>query len=140
MKFARNARILRGRLDVAPFAAVFFLLAIFVLLSSMVYTPGVRLDLPGGEGLPGTDRPGVAVAMDATGRLYFENQVIEEADLRTKLSQAAAASAEPLILVVQADKLVTYERIVKLTLLARDAGITNAWLATLHKPKPVRGG
>lgn len=40
MRFARNARIFRGQLDAAPFAAVFFLLVIFMMLGSLVYTPG----------------------------------------------------------------------------------------------------
>ena len=42
MKFPRNARIFRGQLDAAPFAAVFFLLVIFMMLGSLVYTPGAR--------------------------------------------------------------------------------------------------
>ena len=55
MKFARNARLLRSQLDVAPFAAVFFLLVIFMMLGSLVYTPGARLELqlPQGKNLPG---------------------------------------------------------------------------------------
>ena len=46
MKFPRNARIFRGQLDAAPFASVFFLLVIFVMLGSVLQTPGVRVDLP----------------------------------------------------------------------------------------------
>jgi biopolymer transport protein ExbD len=140
MKFPRNARIFRGRLDVAPFAAVFFLLAIFLLLSCLVYTPGVRLELPVASGLPGTDRPTVAVAIDAQGRLYFENQWIEEAALKTRLKQIVAGAREPLELMVQADKAVTYEQLLRLTLLARDAGITNTWLATLPSPTALPSG
>ncbi len=140
MKFPRNARIFRGRLDVAPFAAVFFLLAIFLLLSCLVYTPGVRLELPVANGLPGTDRPMVAVAIDAHGRLYFENQWIEETALKARLKQIVAGAREPLELMVQADKAVTYEQLIHLTLLARDAGITNAWLATLPSPTALSAG
>jgi hypothetical protein len=40
MKFPRNARIFRGQLDAAPFAAVLFLLVIFLMLGSLVYTTG----------------------------------------------------------------------------------------------------
>jgi biopolymer transport protein ExbD len=135
MKFPRNARIFRGRLDVAPFATVFFLLVIFVMLTSLVYTPGVRLELPTANDLPGTDKPTVAVAIDANGKLYFENQWIEENQLTNRLHKAVLASApEPLTLVVQADKAVTYQRLVHLTLLARDAGIAEALLATLPEP------
>ena len=131
MKFPRNARIFRGQLDMAPFAAVFFLLVIFVILGSLVYTPGVRIQLPAADNLPGTDRPTVTVAVDASGRLYFENQSISEDELKPRLRAAAKKSREPLTLVVQADKAVTQETIVHLTLLARDAGITDALLATL---------
>src|SRR5512138_2187267 len=79
MKFPRNARIFRGQLDAAPLALVFFLLVIFLMLGSLVYTPGVRLQLPVTEGLPGMDRPSVSVAIDASGRVYYQNQVVAKA-------------------------------------------------------------
>ena len=138
MKFPRNARIFRGRLD-APFAAVFFLLAIFLLLTSLVYTPGVRLELPVASDLPGTDRSTVAVAIDAHGQLYFENQSIEEEALRIRLRRRAAVSPE-MVLVVQADKRVTYERLIRLAMIARDAGISRSWLATLPNPTSLTPG
>jgi len=136
MKFARHARLLRSQLDAAPFAAVFFLLVIFMMLGSLIYTPGARLELqiPQGKDLPGTDKPTVSVAIDADGRLYYENQWIEEKALRRRLQEVARKSAEPLTLVVQADKTVSYERLMRLTLLARDAGIPEALLATLPGP------
>ncbi len=135
MKFPRNARIFRGQLDAAPFAAVFFLLVMFLMVSSLVYTPGgLRLELPAAENLPGTDRPTVAMAIDASGRLYYENQLVEENQLRGRLREVVKNSAEPLTLLVQADKNVTYERLVRVSLLARQAGIGQAWLATLPRP------
>jgi biopolymer transport protein ExbD len=134
MKFPRNARIFRGRLDAAPLASVFFLLAIFLLLAGLIYTPGVRLQLPLAEDLPGFDRPTVPVAVDSAGRLYFENQLIDEAQLRVRLRQAVTNSPGPLALMVQADKAVTYEQLVRLSLLAREAGIQEALLATLPRP------
>lgn len=136
MRFPRNARMLRGQLDAAPFAAVFFLLVIFMMLGSLVYTPGARLELqlPRANDLPGTDKPAVQVAIDADGRLYYENQWIEENDLRHRLQAVAKKSAEPLTLVVQADKAVSYEKCLRLALLARDAGISEALLATLPRP------
>ena len=137
MKFPRNARIFRGQLEMAPFAAVFFLLVIFMMLASLVYTPGVRLQLPEADNLPGTDKPTVKVALDKNGRLYFEDQGIEEADLKVRLKEAAKRSAEPLTLIVLMDKEVSYEMWRRLTLLARDQGITEALLATLPRPGAV---
>jgi biopolymer transport protein ExbD len=133
MKFPRNTRLLRSPFDVAPFAAVFFLLVIFVMLTAILPTPGIPLQLPQADNLPGTDQPGVAVAIDSSGRLFFENQIVNETALNSALKSAAKNSREPLTLVIHADKTVTYGQLVHLTLLARDAGIRSALLATLPR-------
>ena len=139
MKFPRNARISRGKLDVAPFASVLFLLAIFVMLTSLVYTPGVRLELPLADELPGTDRPTVAVAVDAGGRLYFENKLMTDAELTRRLKEVVDEFREKPTLIVQADKRVPYGRLIDVTLLARQAGISEALLATLPRTLEASG-
>lgn len=133
MKFPRNIRSQRSPFDVAPFAAVFFALVMLVLLSQLMPTPGLPLQLPAASDLPGTDRPGVSVAICPDGRFFFENQVVTEAQLHAGLTNAVNNSREPLTLIVHADKTVTYDQLVHLTLLARDAGIRNALLATLPR-------
>ncbi len=103
------------------------------MLASLVYTPGIRLplELLRADGLAGTDKPSISVAVDAAGRLYFENQPIEETELKARLSKAVKSSSGPLALIIEADKRVTLERLDRLMLLARDAGISEAWGATL---------
>jgi biopolymer transport protein ExbD len=135
MKFPRNARIFRGQLDAAPLASVFFLLVMFVLLSSLVYTPGVqmRIRLPVADGLPGVEGPTIAVAVDKSGRYYFENQMIPGSDLSSKLRLAAKRSPQPLTLIVLADRETTREMLDHLALLARAAGIYDLLLATLPR-------
>jgi biopolymer transport protein ExbD len=133
MKFPRNTRLLRSPFDIAPFAAVFFLLVIFVMLGALLPTPGLPLQLPAGNDLPGTDKPSVAVAVDSVGRFYFENQIVNEAGLNSALKSVVKNSREPLTLVIQADKSVTYEQLVRLTMLARDVGIHDVLLATLPR-------
>jgi biopolymer transport protein ExbD len=134
MKFPRNARIFQGHLDAAPYAAVFFLLVIFLMASTLLYTPGVRLQLPVGDDLPGPDKTTVSVAVDKSGRLYFENRSIEETELRGRLGKIVQESKQPLALLVHADKDATYEMIARLTALARQEGISEAFLATLPRP------
>jgi biopolymer transport protein ExbD len=138
MKFPRHTRSLRNPFDVAPFAAVFFLLVIFLMLAAILPTPGIPLQLPATDGLtgadlPGTDRPTVSVAVDANGRFYFASQLVTGQELKACLSAAVIKSREPLTLVIQADQTVTYGQLVHLTLLARNAGIQNALLATLPR-------
>jgi biopolymer transport protein ExbD len=142
MKFPRNARIFRGSLDMAPFASVFFLLILFIALGSLVYTPGVKVPvrLPYADGLAGIEGPSISVAVDINGQFYFENQRIGETEFSNRLRQVARKSPQPLTLVVQADKQVTYETLVHLKLLADDAGIRDMLLATLPRVSvPVRG-
>ena len=131
MKFPRHSRLLRGPFDMAPFAAVLFLLVVFLMLGGLLYTPGVSIRPPSADGLPGTDKPTVAVAVDAGGRYYFANQLVGEDKLKAALKIAVRRSREPLTLVIHADKAVTFEQLVRLTMLASEAGIQNTLLATL---------
>ncbi|MGO8836427.1 MAG: ExbD/TolR family protein [Limisphaerales bacterium] len=135
MKFARHSRLLRGSFDMAPFAAVLFLLLVFLLLGALLPTAGLPLRLPVADDLPGTDKPTIAVAVDAGGRFYFANQMITEDKLKSALKTAVRKSPQPLTLVIHADKAVTYDQLVQLVLLAQapDIGITNLLLATLPR-------
>jgi biopolymer transport protein ExbD len=131
MKFPRNAKIYRGQLDLAPLAGVFFLLMIFFLLnSSLVFTPGVPIQLPssGDKSIPGLAGPSVVVAMDGSGQLFFENQVISFKDLQLRL-QELADTYNDLTLVLQADKAVRMEGLLQLSQVATEAGIRHVWLA-----------
>jgi len=137
MKFPRNARIFRGQLDAAPFAAVFFLLVIFVLLTSLVYTPGVHINLPAAPAadIAGVAGPTVTVAVDKEGRYYYKNQIISEADLKRSLEAEVKKSSEPLTLVFLADQGTAYGVCVHLAGLARTlTGIKDVLWQTLPRP------
>ena len=128
MRFPRQAKIFRGQIDAAPLVGVFFLLVIFLLLASLVYTPGIPIQLPSSQKTIGVAGPTVAVAINASGQFFFENQLVGEQQIRAKLASAATRSLEPLTLVVMADKGVEYGVVVHLTELAEQAGIKQAFL------------
>jgi biopolymer transport protein ExbD len=121
-----------GRLDVAPFACVFFLLVIFLLLlTHLAPLPGVPVTLPESETLEIPLGPDwLVVVVDDQGRFYFEQQMTSEvrlqADLVAKLRQAGAA----LPLVVQADAGVPLRDLVRLYGVCRRAGIASVKLQT----------
>lgn len=138
MRFPRSIKPFRGQLEMAPFLSVLFLLAILLMFgSSLVFTPGIPIDLPESAELPGTANPSVAVAVDAEGHLYFENQIVDEPRLREKLSAAVEQTKEPLTLVVQADRQVKHESLSKLAILARSVGIKDFYLGTRPNVVPV---
>ena len=138
MKFPRNSKILRSQFDVAPFAAVFFLVVIFLMLGALMPVPGLQVQLnpPAADNLPGISGRTIAMAVDSVGRLYIENRMVNERQLKTSLAVAVAGAHDPLTLVIHADRSVTYEQLTHISLLARDikpVGITNILLATLPR-------
>jgi biopolymer transport protein ExbD len=139
MRFPRRAKILCGLPDAAALASVAFLTLILLLLtSSLVYTPGVRVDLPPASApLPGAQHPAVVVALDRSGQLYYQNQILDGGALKARLEVEVKRSRTGLTLVLQADKAAAYENIVRVAQLARDAGIKETFLAT--RPGPFSG-
>jgi biopolymer transport protein ExbD len=114
---------------------LFLLLIFFLLNTALVFTPGVPLELPEGEGWPGPTNPTVTVAVDGTGELYFQNQVTSEQQLAVQLADAARRQ-QPLTMVLLTDRRVPSETIVRLVSLGRRLGIQEAWLATRPLPDP----
>lgn len=137
MRFPRHTKVFRGQLDAAPYAGVFFLLTLFVLLnSSIVFTPGLPIQLPEATNVPGVTGPTLAIAVDDGGRIYFDNQVTNEERLRQRLRDAVASTPE-VTLVIHADDKVTWATLARLMLLARDAGVKKAVQATRPPVVPV---
>jgi biopolymer transport protein ExbD len=143
MRFPRRVVYHTGEYEVAPFAGVLFLLLLFLLLhSSLVFTPGVRVQLPVAADLPGPAGPSVAVAVDATGQFYYENQAIGPEPLAGRLRALVGQTRGKLTLVIQADERVSYQTVVHLSTLARGAGVPEVMLATRPRvlSKPAPGG
>ena len=69
-----NIRPFHGRLDVAPFIGVLFLMLPMLLFhTSIVFKPGIEVDvsLPVSSQQTDVNDPSLAVAVDASGILYF---------------------------------------------------------------------
>ncbi|MBI5800874.1 MAG: biopolymer transporter ExbD [Verrucomicrobia bacterium] len=141
MRFPRHARIFRGQLDAAPFAGVFFLVLIFITFNSqLVFTPGVRIELPQAGGLPGTANPTLAVLVDPSGQFYLDNQAIAEAELKQRLVAAAdkaRSRGAQLTLVVLADTRTPNKVLFHLGELAREAGIKELLQAARPRATPA---
>jgi biopolymer transport protein ExbD len=134
MKFPRNARIFRGQLDAAPFASVFFLLVIFVLIGKLTYTPGIQVKLPsaGNVRLPGPEGPILSVAL-TTNAIFFQDQEVPAADFSNQLFVAKQKISGPVTLIVQSDEDVTEKKRTYVWSIAQEVGIQNLLYATLPR-------
>lgn len=84
MRFPRQAKIFRGQLDAAPVAGVLFLLLIFIQISSLLYTPGVLVQL---------QNPGAVIRIAKDGRIQFGTNfftVAQTNELKVALQNSAA--------------------------------------------------
>jgi len=131
MKFPVHAQVITGRLDPAPFLSLLAVVILFLLVHTMiVFTPGVKVDLPSDGAWPGVTGPTLSVAVDAAGQIYFENQMIPVEQMRERFAAAVAEAKGGLTLIIQADAGVDYQRVVQLSAVARSTGIPEVVLAT----------
>jgi biopolymer transport protein ExbD len=103
-------------------------------LSIAFRAPGARMELPEFTGFPGTPNPVVVVSINLNGQIFVQHQVIREDSLQEKLSVIAENNKSPLTLVVQADRDVRLEKVMKVCAVARQAGISDVTIGTLPPP------
>jgi biopolymer transport protein ExbD len=210
MRFPRQAKIIHGQLDAAPWAGVVLLLVIFIQLRSLLPTPGVLVHLdnpkaviqiaadgriffgaavftveetnqlrdalkhsaagppfdlrvasntppnlaarasnavagifdihlsPGPANLIGTYNPTVMVRVNFLGQYIYDNQTVDEATLKARLTerlQAVSRQSRELTLTIAADAQANLDAVTRLERWAREVGIKEAILAEwLDKP------
>ena len=81
MKLPRNLRILTAhKVMLVPLVDLFFLLLIFFMMgSSMVFQPGIDVDLPGSAGdMQGSDKQ--VITLKKNGQLYFNTRLVPNWD------------------------------------------------------------
>lgn len=141
MSLPTHARMFTGRLDVAPFACLFFLLVIFlVLLTHLAPVPGVTVSLPEArltEVAVGPDW--LVVVMDDGGRLYFSQQLVSPDRLREELRRQLTTPEAPRRLVLQASAEVELQKLVSFYALCREAGVEEVKLQTRSPVFEARG-
>jgi biopolymer transport protein ExbD len=102
MRYARNAKIFRGQVDAAPFAGVFFLLLLFLLLfNTHVFIPGVRVDL-GGQPAP-PELTARIVKVLRSGEINFEGSKYSYSQLQSELQERAQKGQVPARLIFDSE-------------------------------------
>lgn len=135
MRLPRNLKMLRGPVDSSALAGTVFLLWVVTLLhSSLVLPPGIRVQLPTAENAWGAVVPQMALAVDPSGRLWFEHQLVAESNLVASLRQRAAQWSNPPTLLVMMDREVPAQTLARLVTLSRAAGVAEVVLATSPRP------
>lgn len=130
MKFKRHMELEHGlkQIDIAPLIdMVFQLLIFFMLTSSFIMQPGIKVNLPKAVTSEVVKHENVEVAISSENVIYINGKVITVQELKTLLKQTAKANGSILI---KADRRASLGRIVEVWDMCRDLGITQINIAT----------
>ena len=129
MRFTSDQKLLTT-FSVSSLTDIVMLLLIFFLLSSsFVMQPGIKVQLPTAEtGETHTDR-NIVLSMTDRGQLFFNAEAVTLDALGGKI--ARALSTDPsLVVVVNADRAVTLQSTIRIIDIAKAVGATRFMIAT----------
>ncbi|MEW6358302.1 MAG: biopolymer transporter ExbD [Planctomycetota bacterium] len=128
-------------LNIAPLIDVLFLLLIFFLVSStFVEQPNLKLDLPRAAHADVSQVKSLAVLIDEKGRLYFSDQPVNRTELLRLLRERLGEDKEQ-SLVIKADKNVPHGVVVEVLDMAKGVGYKRIVLPTTsEKVKDAEDG
>ena len=116
--------------DIAPMIDVVFQqLIYFMLTSSFVLYPGIRVNLPKAETAKNLSISTVVITLTKEHVIYWDEAVITLKELRRKLREAGGG--KPVL--IRADRHAYVEKLIELWDLCRDAGYHEVHIATLSE-------
>ena len=128
LRFKCHLKLDEGRLDITPLIDVVFLLLIFFMLTStFVLQPAIKVRLPKAVTSEAVREENLIIIITAAGNIYLDNEVISADELSSRLEKAARDERAVLI---KADQKISLGRVVKIWDLCRDVGISQVSIAT----------
>ncbi|MDD4940018.1 MAG: biopolymer transporter ExbD [Candidatus Omnitrophica bacterium] len=130
MRFKRHTELEHGLkpIDIAPLIDMIFqLLIFFMLTSSFIMQPGIRVNLPRAVTSEVVKQENVEVDISSENVIYSNGKVVTLSELKGMLKQTAKVKGSILI---KADKRASLGRIVEVWDMCRDLGISQINIAT----------
>jgi biopolymer transport protein ExbD len=133
MRFERGRRIATGLLDMTPLIDVVLLLLIFFMLSSsFVFQPGLKVELPEYTSTERVARTDVVVSITGEGLYLYNDNAVLPQELKSKFRQAVSENPK-VRLIIKAANEVSHGAVVRVMIAAKEAGIENQAFATRPK-------
>jgi biopolymer transport protein ExbD len=117
-------------MDITPLIDVVFQLIIFFLLSSsFVLQPGIKVELPETRLSSGEKPTGLSVSVLKNGRIFFNDKEINLRDLRWILKEEKTGKSYETF-IIKADQKTDHGTVVKIMGIAKQVGIAKIAIAT----------
>lgn len=102
MRFNKKLEIEKGQLDIAPLIDVVFLLLIFFMLtSSFVFQPGIRVDLPKAVTSEVLQREILVIDITRDDEIFINDRPVNDEELFSRITVASKGD-QPIL--IRADK------------------------------------
>ena len=131
MKLKRRVFLEKGRLDIAPLIDIVFLLLIFFMLtSSFIFQPGIKINLPKALTSEVIQRENLIIIITQDNSLYINERKISAEELASRL-KIAGKESKPIL--IKADRKASVGKVVEIWDLCRAEGIQKINIATTQK-------
>ncbi len=131
MKFKRRVFLEKGHLDIAPLIDVIFLLLVFFMLtSSFIFQPGIKINLPKALTSEVIQRENLIIVITEDNSIYIDERLIDTDELSSRL-RIAARESKPIL--IKADRKASLGRVVEIWDLCRVEGVQKINIATTQK-------
>ncbi|MFA5090990.1 MAG: biopolymer transporter ExbD [Candidatus Omnitrophota bacterium] len=130
MHFRRHMELEHGlrQIDIAPLIdMVFQLLIFFMLTSSFVIQPGIKVNLPKAVTSEALKYENIEIAVSSENIIYLNSKIINMQELKSVLKQVSGRQQPVLI---KADKRASLGRVVEIWDMCRDVGLSQINIAT----------
>ena len=128
MRFKRNLSIEKGGLDIAPLIDVIFLLLIFFMLtSSFILQPGIRVDLPKAVTSEVLQKDLLIITITSDNQVYVDERRTGKDEIASRIS---LASDEHVPILIRADRDADIGKVIEIWDLCRKMDIKQVNIAT----------
>jgi len=128
MRFKRKVFLEKGQLDIAPLIDVIFLLLIFFMLtSSFVFQPGIRVNLPKAVTSEVMHKELLVVTITESNEIFINERPISKEELVSRIT-IAAQDEQPLL--IRADKKSDLGKVIEVWDVCRQVDVKQINIAT----------
>jgi biopolymer transport protein ExbD len=112
-----------SEINMTPLVDVMLVLLIIFIITIPVINHAVTIDLPRATNQPNDTKPqNINVSVDAQGKVFWNQQEVDEAALEQRIAEAAQQEPQP-ELHLRADREVRYERVAEVMAAAQHGGL-----------------
>ncbi len=122
-------------INTTPLVDVMLVLLIIFIITIPVINHSVKIELPRATNQPNQSKPeNINLAIDAGGQVFWNNQVVDNEQLKARIAAAALINPQP-ELHLRAERTTQYEKVAQVMAAAQSGGLSKIGFITEPQAK-----